>query len=663
MAVTLKGYTANYLGLSTDAKPTEADDNAIFRELDTGKRYYFTGAAWTEIPSSGGGGGGDVTSVNGKTGAVTLTASDVGAYTTTETDALLGDKQSKTMSASVKIGTETETTVEGAIGEVAAIIPATAATSNKLSTAADTAKEDITATANSEDIALTDSADARVHDLRIYGKTENGHSVGENGLTVTACGKNMFNINGNVNTIHYGTYPDSWYEETGQYKNSVSNGILTAGRNNSQEFGCGQLIAVKPNTKYTFSATCISFGSGNGAVIRADKLKATASSEAFYRPYGSIDELNTRISFTITTDSSAEELCFQFATKNGRDAQFTDIQMEEAAQVSDFEPYKGNKINITTALPLRRKMLTVDLGDFDWEYKTEHTYESGITFNRFATLTTAEGMFDPTKFTDTGNVKEDGYLLTQESCSGTYTVSSAPGAHEPIIDKTIIMSRRGRIYVIDNSYTDPAEFKAAVTGITLTYPSYCDEIDLADGIAITRLDSNGDVLATPVTTTLSDAEKAAFAEFRTFDGNTNVTATDNPFMSMVYVKNTDNGKALANVDNRIEETFTAAEKAKLAGIATGATANTVIDTTCTLTVAGWTGAAAPYTQTVNVTGILATDRPILDLSVSSTVATGIDEIDDWALISKAETGAGTITFSCYEDIPTTDLTVNVKVVR
>lgn len=194
--------------------------------------------------------------------------------------------------------------------------------------------------------------------------------------------------------------------------------------------------------------------------------------------------------------------------------------------------------------------MTVDLGDFDWIYTHARTYESGTLFNRFEALTTAEGMFDPTKFTDTGNVKEDGYLLTQESCSGTYTVSSAPGAHEPIIDKTIIMSRKGRIYVIDNSYTDPVEFKAAVTGITLTYPSYCDEIDLADGVAITRLDSNGDVLATPVTTPLSDAEKAAFAEFRTFDGNTNVTATDNPFMSMVYVKNTENGKALADVDNK-----------------------------------------------------------------------------------------------------------------
>lgn len=645
MAVTLKGYTANYLGLSTDAKPTEADDNAIFRELDTGKRYYFTGTAWAEIPSSGGGGGGDVTSVNGETGAVILTAPDVGAYTTAETDALLGDKQNKTLSASVKIGTETETTVEGAIGGVAAIIPDTAAVSNKLSTAADTAKEDITATANSEDIALTDSTDARVHDLRIYGKTVDGHSVGENGLTVTACGKNLLNTTATTTTKDGVTFTvDS------------TNGTITINGQNETSSGLYFILAYRPHfpTGQLILSGCPS-GGGNDTY----SLVYTNNVNVWRYDYGggaNIEAIdyeqyyNSYIAVRIGAGYSVNNVVMR--------------PMVRRANVSaDFEPYKSNTLPLTTALPLRRKMLTVDLGDFDWEYTHARTYESGTLFNRFASLTTAEGMFDPTKFTDTGNVKEDGYLLTQESCSGTYTVSGAPGGHEPITDKTIIMSRKGRIYVIDSSYTDPAEFKTAVTGITLTYPSYCDEIDLSDGIAITRLDSNGDVLATPVTTPLSDAEKAAFAEFRTFDGNTNVTATDDPFMTLNYVKNTDNGKALANVDNRIEETFTATEKAKLAGIATGATANTVIDTTCTLTVAGWTGAAAPYTQTVNVTNVLSTDKAWCDLSVSSTVATGIDEIDDWALISKIESGAGTLTFSCYEDKPTTELTVNVKVVR
>lgn len=63
--VTLKGYTPNRLGLSTDQKPTNVDVNTIIRELDTNKYYYFNGSDWNEIPNTGGGGGGgDITSAN-----------------------------------------------------------------------------------------------------------------------------------------------------------------------------------------------------------------------------------------------------------------------------------------------------------------------------------------------------------------------------------------------------------------------------------------------------------------------------------------------------------------------------------------------------------------------------------------------------------------------
>lgn len=40
---------ADYYGLSTDTKPTDCGINSIFIELDTAKKYYFTGEAWTEI--------------------------------------------------------------------------------------------------------------------------------------------------------------------------------------------------------------------------------------------------------------------------------------------------------------------------------------------------------------------------------------------------------------------------------------------------------------------------------------------------------------------------------------------------------------------------------------------------------------------------------------
>jgi len=55
--VTNKGASANLECKSTDVKPTTGVDvNTKIHELDTDKRYYFTGETWAEIPSSGGGG-------------------------------------------------------------------------------------------------------------------------------------------------------------------------------------------------------------------------------------------------------------------------------------------------------------------------------------------------------------------------------------------------------------------------------------------------------------------------------------------------------------------------------------------------------------------------------------------------------------------------------
>ena len=49
MAVTLEGSAANYLGLSTDDKPTDAAVNSRFFELDTKEEYYFNGETWEKV--------------------------------------------------------------------------------------------------------------------------------------------------------------------------------------------------------------------------------------------------------------------------------------------------------------------------------------------------------------------------------------------------------------------------------------------------------------------------------------------------------------------------------------------------------------------------------------------------------------------------------------
>ena len=515
MAVTLKGYTANYLGSSTDAKPTEADDNAIFRELDTGKRYYFTGAAWAEIPSSGGGG---VTSVNSKTGAVTLTASDVGAYTTEETDTLLGNKQDKTLPAAVKIGTETENTVEGAIGEVAAIIPDTAAANNKLSTEADTAEEDIEETINSEDISLTDAADARVQDLRIYGRTANGSSVGDNGLTVTADGGyNLWDEEWEPGTYYY-------YGEHAGEKNDTDQTRLRSKSSIKIDPTKAYFITIsgRPDILvnigfYDESRGWIGYNVGHEGGYKNEFIRIPTNARY--------------IVFWTFSNSSTAQVPYNYGIT---------INLSNAEVNGKYFPYQKTNMIVSTALPLRGKLNTIDLGSLNWIYQTTANPGDPCSLPRFAT----DMMSVPDAY-----IPSVEFGVAMSSCSSRFTV-----AVDPVLggntDKTICFGKGKGVYAVDHEYTDAAAFKAAVAGIILTYPSYCDEIDFADGVAITRLDSSGNVLSTPVTTPLTDAEKAAFAEFRTFEGSTNVTATDDPFMALNYVKNTENGKALANVDDK-----------------------------------------------------------------------------------------------------------------
>jgi hypothetical protein len=74
----------------------------------------------------------------------------------------------------------------------------------------------------------------------------------------------------------------------------------------------------------------------------------------------------------------------------------------------------------------------------------------------------------------------------------------------------------------------------------------------------------------------------------------------------------------------------------------------------------WTGASAPFTQVVSVAGITANDEPIITPVYSATNATAILERTAWNLIGSAVTGAGTITFTCFETKPVTALTIQIK---
>ena len=76
----------------------------------------------------------------------------------------------------------------------------------------------------------------------------------------------------------------------------------------------------------------------------------------------------------------------------------------------------------------------------------------------------------------------------------------------------------------------------------------------------------------------------------------------------------------------------------------------------------WSGSATPYTKTVTVSGILATDTPIIDIVMSGTYSTDEARIEAWGYIYRAVTDNDSITFYATEK-PTVSLPIQIKVVR
>ena len=85
--------------------------------------------------------------------------------------------------------------------------------------------------------------------------------------------------------------------------------------------------------------------------------------------------------------------------------------------------------------------------------------------------------------------------------------------------------------------------------------------------------------------------------------------------------------------------------------------------TATFTAAGWS-ASAPYTQTVNVAGMLATDDPFVDVSLSGASGTeATNRMEAWTCVGRVTANAGSVTAYCYDKKPTVNLPVILKVVR
>ena len=85
--------------------------------------------------------------------------------------------------------------------------------------------------------------------------------------------------------------------------------------------------------------------------------------------------------------------------------------------------------------------------------------------------------------------------------------------------------------------------------------------------------------------------------------------------------------------------------------------------TVALPAGGWSGDAAPYTQTVSVPGMLETDTPHYGVVYSGTAEEKGLQKECFALVDDLDTAVGSVTVYCFDGKPDVDLNIQLEVNR
>lgn len=175
-------------------------------------------------------------------------------------------------------------------------------------------------------------------------------------------GKNLFNINGNVNV--------DGYSKEQKTTNTVENGVLTCNVNSARNHGVGQRLYGLKGKTISVSAKLKSLGEatiGNIYIYESSGgYKAVGNTTA-------LDKVFAINNYTCATD----DIVVAFAGTGGTGVQFYDIMVNYGAKFVDYEPFTGFE---TTTVELNQPLRELPNGVKD-------TIENGVVTRRVGEIT------------------------------------------------------------------------------------------------------------------------------------------------------------------------------------------------------------------------------------------------------------------------------------
>lgn len=175
-------------------------------------------------------------------------------------------------------------------------------------------------------------------------------------------GKNLFNINGNINV--------DGYSKEQKTTNTVENGVLTCNVNSARNHGVGQRLYGLKGKTISVSAKLKSLGEatiGNIYIYESSgAYKAVGNTTA-------LDKVFAINNYTCATD----DIVVAFAGTGGTGVQFYDIMVNYGAKFVDYEPFTGFE---TTTVELNQPLRALPNGVKD-------TIENGVVTRRVGVVT------------------------------------------------------------------------------------------------------------------------------------------------------------------------------------------------------------------------------------------------------------------------------------